>query len=265
MTYIDVSTNGVRNSEIDHVSVKIPTSFQNHTLWFKQVEASFKISKISEETTKYFHLISNLPASLLSKYEFLLDSESEQPYSNLKEAIIFDFENTRTISMTEIMKNESLGDRTPSEALRNIASQLQRLDKAVDPYNSSISRELFMRLLPKSVQDILLSMPDSDLRHLASTADKIVLSKRQFVTNIETPITPYNEQDDQIMQLQQEVYALNQRFSATEGRRLCFYHQKFGSRAMKCEHPCEWKDSKFSEKCSCNNKRLNQGNERRFH
>ena len=239
-----MSTNGVRNSNIDHVSVKIPSFFANTILWFKQVEASFNLGRITEETTKYFHLISSLPVELLTKFEHLLDSTSSDPYTSLKTAIIKEYNESKKTSIDDLLKDTSLGDRSPSDVLREIRQNIRRMDPSFTNENSPIIRDMFFRTLPINIQQSLLCQPDNDLETLAQFADKIMrLSKQnQWQTQISQCQNEDSTKLDAIDQLRIEVNALRRSIQKrSDDQSMCFYHRTFGYNARKCVKPCSWR------------------------
>lgn len=250
------TTNGVRNPNIHHVSVKIPNPFPNVILWFKQVDASFELSRVTDEVTKYFHLISNLPAEILMKYQSHLDASTPHPYTNLRGAMVKDFENKTKLSVADMLKDNSLGNRSPSEALRQIRYQTQLLDPSNHDPNSALIRELFMRLLPGNVQIILLAQPSEDLSHQAALADKIINVKHSENSSACMALDTVSEctLKEEVLHLREEINELRRRQAYQNDSRFCYYHKTFGNNARKCQPPCEWK-----------NRTVNPGNAKRFH
>lgn len=247
--------NGVSNLQLSNVSVKIPAPFANWNLWFAQVEASFQLSRISEESTKYFHLICNLQSDTLSKFQHLLDANSPMAYSKLKEAIIQDYNENNNVSLADVMMEQSLGDRRPTEALRQMQRHLQRFDPTIDA-NGSMAREIFLRMLPKNIQLSILAQPENNLHTLAQLADKITAFNKSSSQNITSSVEEGKSNINEISLLREEISALRRQITKPGPSELCFYHKTFGQRARKCQQPCSW-SSKIPTQ--------NQGNGQRFH
>ena len=81
---------GVRNDFLDskHLAARFPTYFEEPTNWFAQTEAVFRIPSITRNSTKFIHLLSNLPASVLMDLQDVVTSTSKSAYEDLKNAII---------------------------------------------------------------------------------------------------------------------------------------------------------------------------------
>ena len=58
---------GVRNDflESNHIAARLPTYFEELTIWCVQIEAVFRISGITRDSKKFAHFLSNPPASVL--------------------------------------------------------------------------------------------------------------------------------------------------------------------------------------------------------
>ena len=92
-------------------------------------------------------------------------------------------------------------------------------------------RQLFMRQLPNDVRAHLAqssktgTTPES-LRELALEADK-------YFTSLGSKVSSVSETSQEVT----DTNAISNR------RRLCFFHARFGAKALKCSQPCDWKPS----------------------
>ena len=138
-------------------------------VWFAQVEAQFRLRRITDETTKFTHAI----ASLTKEYavqvrDLLLSPPSTLPFTTLKQALIrrtLDSESSKLQILTAV-----LGDQKPSQLLRNI----ERLvgGKSID---DGLFRQLFLQHLPRNVAMVLEATSISvDLSSQAEIADKLM-------------------------------------------------------------------------------------------
>lgn len=92
-------------------------------LWFERLEAQFELAKISSESTKYNHLISVLDENLVLLLSDLLeDTDSQKAYTELKEALISRLSDSETSKLNKLLGDIVLGDRSPSQFLREIRS-----------------------------------------------------------------------------------------------------------------------------------------------
>nr|VZI44158.1 unnamed protein product [Spirometra erinaceieuropaei] len=144
-------------------------------LYFIGTESAFYSANVTKELAKYHKLVAVLPASAISQIQSLLSNPlADVPYSTLKAEIL------RLNSMSDrqryhqLLKEESLGDRKPSERLRRMLSLLG--DMQVD--DKFVTKILLERLLA-DVQRILASGPQElTVSQLAEIADRIIKVQR---------------------------------------------------------------------------------------
>ncbi|CAB4058344.1 unnamed protein product [Lepeophtheirus salmonis] len=60
--------------------------------WCRQLEAQYRLSKVSEETEKYYHLLSGVDDKVLDLFDDEEESLSDTPYSGLKSKILKEYE-----------------------------------------------------------------------------------------------------------------------------------------------------------------------------
>nr|VZI48326.1 unnamed protein product [Spirometra erinaceieuropaei] len=144
-------------------------------LYFIRIESAFYFANVTKELAKYHKLVEVLHASVISQVQSLLSNPSaDAPYSALNSEIL------RVISVYDqqryhqLIKEESLGDRKPSELLRRMRSLLgdmQVEDKFV--------KEMFLERLPADVQTILSSgYQDLTVSQLAEMANRMIEVQR---------------------------------------------------------------------------------------
>ena len=76
--------------DIAAVGIKLPDFWPGDSeLWFAQAEAQFSIRRITDERTKYSHVVATLGKEYATDVrDLLLQPPTTQPYSTLKEALI---------------------------------------------------------------------------------------------------------------------------------------------------------------------------------
>ncbi|VDN12450.1 unnamed protein product [Dibothriocephalus latus] len=150
-------------SAIARVHLTLPEFWQNAPeLYFFHIEASFHSANITQEIDKYYKLVEALPPTILSQVQTLLrDPPADSPYTKLKD---------------ELLRLTAVSDR-------------QRYHTLDDKF----FKEMFLALLPKSVQTILASCSDDlDVATLARKADHILEVERlaaPTVAQVSQPVT----------------------------------------------------------------------------
>ncbi|BHF71283.1 hypothetical protein SprV_0401433800 [Sparganum proliferum] len=177
------------------VNFTLPEFWQHApVLYFIRIESPFYSANVTKELAKYHKLLGVLPANVISQVQSLLSNHpADSPYSTLKAEIIrfnsvFDRQRYH-----QLLKEESLGDRKPSELLRRMRSPLG--DMQVD---EKFVKEMFLERLPADVQTILASSSqDPTVSQLAEMADQMIEVQRfqsPSVAQISTSSSTVNEQ-----------------------------------------------------------------------
>ncbi|XP_044597358.1 uncharacterized protein LOC123273937 [Cotesia glomerata] len=141
--------------------------------------------------------------------------------------------------------------------------------------NKSFIRTLWMDRLPQDLQIVLAVTEPMEMKSLTQLADKIVelldrrrQSQNQFVNAI-SKANNHNSCEDQIKKLSEQIQALSTKMDSvfsqlnshqSRGRsrsndsrprshgpgnrnqKTCYFHQKFGPKALKCNPPCIWSE-----------------------
>ncbi|CAH0551106.1 unnamed protein product [Brassicogethes aeneus] len=112
------------SSEVHRVTVKLPPFWKDKpTLWFAQVEAQFMIAHITQEITKYSYVISHLDERYANEVEdLIINPPANTPYTTLKTEIIRRLSVSEERRVRQLLMEEELGDRTPSQFLRHLRS-----------------------------------------------------------------------------------------------------------------------------------------------
>nr|VZI46589.1 unnamed protein product [Spirometra erinaceieuropaei] len=163
-------------------------------LYFIGIESSFYSANVTKELAKYHKLVEVLPANIISQVQpLLVKPPADAPYSALKAEI----HRLNAVSdrqrYHQLIKEESLGNRKPSELLRRMRTLLGGMQ-----VDEKLVKEMFLERLPADVQTILASgSQDLTLSHLAEMADRMI-EAQQFqppsVAQISTSSSTVNEQ-----------------------------------------------------------------------
>ncbi|XP_071039982.1 uncharacterized protein [Parasteatoda tepidariorum] len=246
--------------EVHAVGIKLPAFWEKAPeLWFVNVEAQFSVSRIVCDRTKYFHIISTLNSETLSYVsDIVLNPPAEDKYSALKTRLISEFSDSEQKRIKALLSELVLGDDKPSHLLRKMRNLADK--KLSDEF----LKTLWIQRLPESAQAII-SISEGNLDKLSLMADKILdisPNTSKEVHAVKNDVSEIAELKGQIAALTEQVSRLTAanerqpryrsrhfsqgRYRSQTPRReqteLCWYHQKFGNKAKKCNQPC-----KFSE------------------
>ncbi|BHF65222.1 hypothetical protein SprV_0200823200 [Sparganum proliferum] len=150
-------------------------------LYFIRIESAFYSANITKELSKYHKLVEVLPANIISQVQpLLVNPPADDPYSALKAEILRLNAVPDRQRYHQLIKEESVGDRKPSELLRRMRSLLG--DMQVD---EKLVKEMFLERLPADVQTILASgSQDLTFSHLAEMADRMIeVTRRRFLVD----------------------------------------------------------------------------------
>lgn len=242
------------------VSIKLPPFWPaDPEVWFAQVEAQFTTKNITTQKTKFDYVVASLsPEYATEVRDIILSPPADNPYEDLKNKLIQRTVVSERRRLQQLFTTEQLGDRKPSQLLHHMQQLLG--DKAAT-LDNSVMKELFLQRIPAQVRMVLASTPDTTtLEELAQLADKV----------LEVAVPPpavaaiNNHDSDMASELQRlrtdvtnlmcAVRALptgnrpRRRGNSTPPRtrepspqrQLCWYHNRFGEEARKCQPPCSW-------------------------
>lgn len=257
-----------QQSEVFHVGVKVPPFWpEKPGLWFSQIEAQFVMARITDDNTKYYHILSNLdrPTSLEVE-DVLTDPPATNKYEKLKSELIKRLSTSSEQKVKQLLQSEELGDRKPSQFLRH----LQRLAGRNIP--ESFIRTIWTSRLPSNLQTVIASQIKLPLNELADLADTVndIAPSSPHVAAADAPSTQsaLDRMAQGLLELSKQVSALTMEVhersrpsrprakqtsqdkprNRTPSQRTrsnyrrfpkCWYHFKFGNQALKCVKPCD--------------------------
>lgn len=221
---------------IAHVAPKIPSFWpEDPELFFVRVEAEFVKAnpKITSENTKFSYLVGALDkdhATLVRQY--LLVPDTTSPYTKLKDELVRQF-TPADHARLQRAKAETLGDKKPSALL----CRLQQLLPSAK-FKETYIRDLFLSKLPSGLQLVLAAMSEKDLRALAETADSIIDFQPQLPAETSAS-SEVNFLRNEVAALRSELQKKSTRINRNSNQ-LCWFHERFGRKARKCQAPCNW-------------------------
>lgn len=247
-------------TDIYRVGVRLPPFWPDEpAVWFAQVEGQFLLSRITDDKTKFYYVISQLDHRYAAEVkDIIVTPPTGTSYETLKSELIKRLSQSREKEVKQLLTHEELGDRRPSQFLRH----LRHLAGVEVP--EEFLKTIWTSRLPTHVQTAIASQPRSDLNSLADLADAVmdIVSSTPQVAAASLPSgSVLDQMSKQIAELTRKVEALsternrrsrshtrhNQRNrsmtrSNSNYRRYptCWYHSKYGSKATKCSKPCNF-------------------------
>ncbi len=223
------------------------------------MKAQLSTHNIKSQETRFDYVIASLAPDVAHEVrDLLLKPPSNNPYDALKEALVQRTTLSERRSLQQLFNSEELGDRKPTQLLRWIQQPL--VDK-VASLDSSFMQELFRQRLPSHVRMDLAAWDTTDLDKLAHFADKIVEVAAPQINYAASSNQKIQQLRSEISELKHIVQSIHQpwfrhRSSSRPSSNsrppspaapgsvynspdsFCWYHQRFGEAARKCQSPC---------------------------
>ncbi|CAG4967877.1 unnamed protein product [Colias eurytheme] len=245
---------------INKVSIRVPPFWPDRpALWFATLEAQFHLNGITQELTKYYYAISQLdPKSAAEVEDIIITPPKDKPYSTIKNVLTSRFSESYEEKVRRLLEKEDIGDRKPSSFLRHLKSL------AGTAFPEPLLKTIWMSRLPPHIQGILTAQNLQCPEDLGELADKLQeISCKPTQINAVSRNNTDNDMREEIKVLTQQVAELtrivgslstsrgrvNQRESNqtrrhsrshSRSRNLCWYHNRFKTKATKCIKPCSW-------------------------
>ncbi|XP_076655177.1 uncharacterized protein LOC143360335 [Halictus rubicundus] len=226
-------------------------------LWFAHLDAQFGLRGITQEDTKYHHVVAQLDVKTAQEVEdILLNPPEQNKYTRLKDELIARLSTSKQRKIKQLLEHEERGDRTPSQFLRHIRSL------AGNEVPEDFIRTLWMSRLPVAMQSVLATQDGVELEKVAALADRISevtpaqIHPAAAANNVAAlgDINALVEQIAALVTTKLEGRGRQPRSSTPSSRYrrrsrpkskaesrpsgICWYHGRFGTKATKCTKPC---------------------------
>lgn len=256
-------TVSINKSDIFKVGVRVPPFWpEEPEIWFAQIEGQFAISGITNDATKFNYVIGHLDNQHSKEIkDIIVNPPAVNKYEKLKTELIRRLTASNEKKIQQLLMHEELGDRKPSQFLRH----LKGLAGADVP--DDFLKTIWISRLPHGIQTVLAGQPTaSSLENLADLADRVndLASATPRVASVTdaVPSSLLSDLTREIAELRKQVQQMassrnsrphtrsSQRDRSSSRQRsqssyrkfpLCWYHCKFGDKAQKCTHPCDYK------------------------
>lgn len=240
-------------------NIKLPQFWtQCPQAWFIQVDTLFELHNVNNDNTKFQHIIASLSQEVILKVlHFIQNPPNIDKYNALKNSLLEKYSLSEDKRFEEIISDTHLGDRKPSELFEEMVTLSGPL--------SFISRDLIFKLwqrkLPNNVQIHLVSSGLHSFDERVALADKINQMYRPDISVVNSSETHPTEVLKNVAHLTSmlcenvnkmaldicELKNINESYKRNNknnyNKDVCWYHQRFGNRALKCVEPCKY----FSE------------------
>ena len=259
------------------VSVKLPPFWpEKARFWFTIVEANFVTSRITDEKTKFYHVVRQLDSDTAGRLMDIIENPPDtDSFKALKKRLLESFELNDRERASRIIDWPGLGDRKPSQCLEDMIQIMPSGTKDL----GILFKEHFLRLLSADVRSLLAQSTNmkastvESMRLLAKEADEYYESSGARVNALTNQaetmsIGPSAPIDTDPVLDSQEVFAISGRGGyAPRGSRggfgsrgrggsrgknqyrqrlppkpvtFCHYHAQFGANARQCLSPCDF-------------------------
>ena len=251
-----------QNVTINAASVKLPEFIiKNPRLWLIQAEAQFRIAHITSEETKYYHIISRLPAAVLIECEdVVVETYQKDDLNKLKQALLDRYTLSTDQRIKEVLDNIRF---TQPELPSAFFRRLMATASGALPYDIILQR--FRERLPSNISNAIAPMtnnlgalfkntkqrPADEEKTMLEVADAI--QPQSSVSAISTP--PYQQVSSYQSRSTAQHSSRGKHHSATRSRSpsakrfqengsWCKNHFTFREKTRTCSRPgrCTFKD-----------------------
>ncbi|KAF6210948.1 hypothetical protein GE061_014061 [Apolygus lucorum] len=133
-----------------HSNFKPPPFWKaNVHIWFKQLEAQFRVKNIVSDDDKYDLIISAIDSSVLTQVtDLVIDPTVECKYEALKERLISCYCESEEKKLQMLLKGISSGEKKPSQLLREMRELANR------NVSEELLKSMWLQQLPSSEHGI---------------------------------------------------------------------------------------------------------------
>lgn len=229
-------------SAVQYLAIKAPTFMETAVMgWFQIMEAQFYLRKITTDETKFYHVLSALPAETVGRLSepILIDKN----YISLKAEVIDMFEKTKPELFEKLISNTPMTGR-PSIYLEEIRKTATKVG-----VGGELVRHKFIQSLPSAISPVLAAQKDLSISQIGKLADELM----PFVHNTVNEVTSYpvnnahpNNNSTKINKASTHIPFGLRPFGETQKPQVCRAHIYFGAKAKYCKPWCKW-----PEKSNC--------------
>jgi hypothetical protein len=212
---------------------------QDPAAWFQHIEAEFLIARVPLTSYLcYLHVIHALPADVVTAVRDVtntITADSVNAYDAVKQALLKRFTSSALQRCFQLLDTPPLGDR-------NIAAHYSQMRSLIPADADVLFNALFLRTLPPHISTALedrAELPSAELAAAAAQMQHTVAA--QTAVAAATPLPPSPPPSVSAAPSQRYGHSPGRSLARSGSCRLCWYHQKFGRQARRCEtQHCDW-------------------------
>lgn len=225
-------------------------------MWFAQAEAQFALAGVTQDETKFHHIVAKIDQSVICHVADLVKQPpANDKYDAIKTRLVARFELSPQSKLEKLLGACDLGDLRPTHLL----AKMQELASGLN-VDEAFLKMLFIQRLPANIRPVL-SINDGSLAKIADMGDKMV-DLVPHVAEVKAnaaaaPEEPFSQENlaAQIAALTAEIRRLKSgpertrsrsvsRRRSDNGSGICWYHRKYGGQAERCRSPCKYQQPK---------------------
>ncbi len=223
------------------VNIKAPEFMETAVNgWFTILEAQFHLRNVTTSKTKFYTVISSLPAEEVCKLPNT--TLASQDYEELKRILIESHEQTKPELLEKLMSATTISGR-PSAYLHEMLSVAKRIDIGED-----IVRHKFLQALPPEIAPVIASQKDLNPTQLGRLADELMpLLNNDKACFVQRPLSTQNSAQTSYKgkYSQNTSVPLNVRpYRDNQRTKICRAHIYFANEARTCKPWCRWPKKK---------------------
>ena len=243
---------GTSQQPVATLTVQLPPFSTNDALaWFQRAEILFRTKRITATTKKADLVLAALPEDIFPQIStwLLAKEDTDINYEETKEKLLELFTPTPEERAEKLLmlSRLPLASQRPSTAFE----EMRALATLPDKRSVDLLRVLWLLRLPDNVREALVDFMNTDINELKKHADAKIAATRQSRTTAPALDHPTEDEED----VEQPAAAASKPFQQQQPQQrrrprqltsqqtlpdICWYHENFGSKAVKCRAPCRF-------------------------
>lgn len=221
--------------EVNNLAIRVPEFMESASgAWFDIMEAQFFLRKITQEETKFYHVLAALPPNIVARLPHHV--LTQKSFSLLKEEVISIFERTKPELFEKLTSSQPLSGR-PSLYLQNLSQTAEKVG-----VSEELVRHKFIQALPASIAPVLATQKDLTLSQLGKLTDELLpLINQASCFHIPQPLSASVPQPQTNYQPPKKLLPPSvQPFHSSQKPKVCRGHIYYGQKSRTCKPWCQW-------------------------
>ena len=218
--------------------------------WFFRAEMMFRIRGTTSEKRKAELVLECLPPACWNVVgKFFDDHQGAPTYNQVKEELLEHWDTKPSARAKQFFAylGSTAGDMNMS-AMYHTLQTLTTIPKSTTRPKSSVNliMEMTLQLYPKQVRAQLPDYSNMDVRDFLRTADRILAAYNEPVTMTAAATTdqhPSSDSESEVsapIRMKSVIVKPEKKQHKKPSKELCYYHRRFGPKAVRCQTPCDW-------------------------